>query len=279
MRPPDPDSQSIAETLAEAVRQSPQGLDTHTLAQSLAQTLSPTQERLATALQAAREQNLLLSFAGHWLTPEQTRHYLEALAQALLTLHAEKPKALFVPAQLALAKAQIPLAGKPAARLLAHAAAQNLLRLAPEDPLKPGLPPIAHADHRPDLPARQRALLDRALAALDQTHPNPANPYELHKILNIPPQAAQEIIRLGVQTGEILALDETVFYTPAAIEKIADHARQIFQNQPFTPAEFRDAVQTSRKYAVPLLEHLAKTLQTYRQEDPRTGELLHRFVT
>jgi selenocysteine-specific elongation factor len=85
----------------------------------------------------------------------------------------------------------------------------------------------------------------------------------------VPPQAVEEILKLGVESGDIVRLPDDIFYTPAQIETVQAKIQELFGSQSFTAADFRDKVQTSRKYAIPLLEFLDSVRFTLRLGDKR----------
>ena len=82
-----------------------------------------------------------------------------------------------------------------------------------------------------------------------------------------PIQAVQEILKLGVQAGEIAVVAEGVFYTPRQLAAIVEIAMARSEGRPFSAAEFRDWLGTSRKYAIPLLEHFGARRVTMRVAD------------
>jgi len=72
------------------------------------------------------------------------------------------------------------------------------------------------------------------------------------------------------EAGQLVAVSQDLLYpaqTLADIKKVV--ADRIATTGPFTVAEFRDLVGTTRKYAVPLLEYFDQTGVTRRQGDVR----------
>jgi len=130
---------------------------------------------------------------------------------------------------------------------------------------------IKRSDHRIALSERQAQLLARVVEVLE-TFPVDVPPtMELSRLVGVPPQATDEILRLGWEAGMVLRIED-LWYTPKQLEGIKERVRELGAKGPFTAAEFRDAVGTSRKYAIPLLEHLDAVGFTRRMGDRRVLE-------
>ena len=84
-----------------------------------------------------------------------------------------------------------------------------------------------------------------------------------------PRQAVDEIVRLGVEAGQIIRLTDDLYYSHLQIEELKAKVAEFSGNKPFTAAQFRDSVGTSRKFAIPLLEYLDKIRFTTRTGDNR----------
>src|SRR5262249_15768452 len=98
---------------------------------------------------------------------------------------------------------------------------------------------------------------------------NTPNPHQISLLVNAPIQAVEEALKLGVQTGEILALDEGVYFTPAQIEVLKDRTREIVGRRSFSAAELRDALGTTRKFIIALVEDFDRIGLTRRNGDER----------
>ncbi len=85
------------------------------------------------------------------------------------------------------------------------------------------------------------------------------------------PASAREILDDWAESGRIVRLGAGICATPDALEAIKEKVRGAFGREPeLTAAQLRDALETSRKYLIPLLEHLDTTGFTRRQGDVRT---------
>ncbi|MEB3329149.1 MAG: selenocysteine-specific translation elongation factor [Candidatus Sericytochromatia bacterium] len=121
--------------------------------------------------------------------------------------------------------------------------------------------------HAPQLPAdlaRSREAMLRVLA----TQP-------LADQADFEPLGAGD--RLGalledlVESGGLLRFAGGIFTTPAGLAGIKDRLRAAFApGAPLTASQMREAIGTSRKYAIPFLEHLDASGFTRRQGDART---------
>ena len=70
--------------------------------------------------------------------------------------------------------------------------------------------------------------------------------------------------------GEIVRISEGIWLLPLQIESIQSVLRDRYPDQqPFSVPEFKDLLNVSRKYAIPLLEHLDREGFTRRIGDRR----------
>lgn len=98
------------------------------------------------------------------------------------------------------------------------------------------------------------------------------SPPDLDELLSEFPdeQQASDLLALLFEQGELVKVAEFAFH-PKAVEKAKQIARQLCQQQgSFTVSQFREALNTTRKYAIPLLEFLDRIGVTIRKGDVRT---------
>jgi selenocysteine-specific elongation factor len=110
-------------------------------------------------------------------------------------------------------------------------------------------------------PAQQRQVdtLRRALAASPYSPPSPADT-----------GADPEVIASLVDSGELVKLDETLYYRRATYDEMVARVLQTIDEQgDINVAAMRDIFGTTRKYAIPLLEHLDDQKITRRVGDVR----------
>jgi selenocysteine-specific elongation factor len=128
-------------------------------------------------------------------------------------------------------------------------------------------PPLAVRDGRvvparptDELPAPVRAGVEAVLADLAKA---PYAAPEAHRLrdLGLGPRE----LAAAVRTGALARVGEAVYLAPAAVAGAAEPLRAL--PQPFTLAEARKAWGTSRRVAVPLLQHLDERGATRRLPD------------
>jgi selenocysteine-specific elongation factor len=110
-------------------------------------------------------------------------------------------------------------------------------------------------------PAQQRQVdtLRRALAASPYSPPSPAD-------TGVDP----EVVASLVDSGELVKLDETIYYSRATYDEMVARVLQTIDEQgDINVAAMRDIFGTTRKYAIPLLEHLDDQKITRRVGDVR----------
>jgi selenocysteine-specific elongation factor len=166
-----------------------------------------------------------------------------------------------VPREAAVRRAGLTWSGKPLDRIVAALSAADKLKA---DGTGIRLPSFKIA-----LTERQRSFLDRVVEALGQGGASPPSPADLAQIVHAPPQAVEEILRLGVEAGEVYRVADGIFFTPGQIAELKEKVRAMGKSGPFTAAQFRDAVGTTRKFAIPLLEHFDSIRFTVRVGDQR----------
>jgi len=248
---------SLPEAILATVGDDPNGVPTDEIARRLGKTV----QELGDPIEALRKDRKLMGFAGLWFQPETFRTEAETFIRALREENEATPMVAFIPRDRVLKRTGRTWEGKPLDRIISL--------LAEIGKLEQNGPQIKHAQFRVQMNPKQRQLLDRVLAELTKEPVNVASHPDLARALVVPPQAITEVLRVGSQAGEVVAVGEYLHYTPQQIEGIKKRLRDAFGNRPFTAAEGKDALGTSRKYAIPLFEHLDKIRFTLRTGDTR----------
>jgi selenocysteine-specific elongation factor len=223
--------------------------------------LGRSQQALGEVFESLRAEKKALGFAGLWFEPKAFAKAAAGLLEALQTMHAERPMQSLVPREAAVRRAGLTWSGKPLDRIVAALSAADKLKA---DGTGIRLPSFKIA-----LTERQRSFLDRVVEALGQGGASPPSPADLAQIVHAPPQAVEEILRLGVEAGEVYRVADGIFFTPGQIAELKEKVRAMGKSGPFTAAQFRDAVGTTRKFAIPLLEHFDSIRFTVRVGDQR----------
>lgn len=250
---------SLPDQVVDCVARSLCGVETD----ELCRLVGRSRQEMGEVFEVLRREERLLGFAGLWLTPELYEACKVRLLETLKTLHAQAPNKATVPRERAVAGAELSWNGKPLDRLIA--------RMAETGDLVADGTLIKRSDHRLALSERQAQLLARVVEVLESFPVDVPPTLELSRLVGIPPQAADEILRLGWEAGMVVRIED-LWYTPKQLEGIRERVRALGSKGPFTAAEFRDAVGTSRKYAIPLLEHLDAVGFTRRMGDRRVLE-------
>ena len=108
------------------------------------------------------------------------------------------------------------------------------------------------------------AVVDR----FDQGGLTPPSPGELARALNAKPQILDGVIRHLVARGQLIRLPDGLILGASAVAALK---RDLFATawERFSVADFKDRFGLSRKWAIPLLEHLDSTGATRRMGDNR----------
>jgi selenocysteine-specific elongation factor len=126
-------------------------------------------------------------------------------------------------------------------------------------------------DHQPSLTAEQRALFDR-LVPIDDAAPFFPAPFAAAAtdVRRSPVAGASRAFDSMLALGALVKVGDDL-YRGSQISQIRARLEAFLsERNRMTPAEFRDLLGTSRKYAVPLLEWLDVRGVTIRDGDYRT---------
>ncbi len=130
---------------------------------------------------------------------------------------------------------------------------------------------LALQGHAAALSEADIALCERIRETLKASGVTPPLPTELAGQMNLDEATFESFVSLLADNGDVLRLDEKVLMHPAAVERAKAVALELFAAASgFTTTEFRDALSVSRKYAVPLLDHLDTIKWTVRSANRRT---------
>lgn len=93
---------------------------------------------------------------------------------------------------------------------------------------------------------------------------------EVAQTFRIPPQAVHEIVRLGVESGEITQLSDTLFFVTDQLFLYQDMVVELANQGPFSTHDFREKTGAPRKVAVGILDYFDSIGITEREDDLRT---------
>ena len=158
------------------------------------------------------------------------------------------------------------VAPEPPAGLFEHA----IDRLLSGRVVIPAGPLLRLADHRIRFSGKQDRIRNEILVLLVA---GKATPPDLNEIDAHLAQDAAEVhaVAAAMQAmGEIVRLDENLMFPPRTLEEIEqDLVGYLQRNREMSVSAFRDLVGTTRKYAVPLLNHFDNKGVTMRKGDVR----------
>ena len=110
----------------------------------------------------------------------------------------------------------------------------------------------------------------RLLDLLEKAGFQPPTKEELSQSLKIDQKRFADILKLMSKEGSLIRINESVYITSSTYKQMIENLRSFFGRKPdMTVAEFRDVLQTSRKYALPFLEYLDSNKITMRVGDVR----------
>lgn len=246
-----------ASDLVQVVHSAPLGI----MSGEIARLMGVSVQALGDEIERSKNKGEILGFAGLWFTGENFRAATEKFLTALREMHDLNPTKSLLPREQVAKLAEVPWRGKALDRLVSYWIHDGVMRGDGTN--------IASADHRPELSARQRSLLDRAKTILDEGGVSPAAAHVIAEGLNVPKHAIEEILRVGVDAGELIRVDEGIYYSEVVLACLRGRLVAEYAGKRFSAAEFKEFFGTSRKYAIPLLEWFDAVGVTLRQGDAR----------
>ena len=125
-------------------------------------------------------------------------------------------------------------------------------------------------DHRVELGAQEKSLSGKITAALARTPLAPPYLKEMEKAIGVERPRLNEVIRVMERQGEIVRVTTELYYLKDSIDRIKADLYSYFEtHEEMSAATFRDILQSSRKYTIPVLEHFDRTGVTMRVGDVR----------
>jgi len=243
--------------LSEAVRRAPGAVAPADAARAA---LLPAAAAEALGAQLAAEGVLLRTPDGRWAHRERVAELADAICERLAAFHAAQPQSVGT-GYVALCE-ELKCPDEVFGLAVSHAeAAGRLVR-------QGGW--LRLASHVARLSEADTALSRAAEAALREAGYCPPTPAELAARLAIPQKDAEAALARLTEQMAAVRLGGLWFHRDA-VARAAEVVRGLFSGRPtFTTMEFRDALGTSRKYAVPLLDYLDSLGITRRSGNQRT---------
>jgi selenocysteine-specific elongation factor len=210
------------------------------------------------AVRAASERGLV-TVGDAWADPEAVDAWGRAAAQAVSAYHDAHPVERAAPKDVALRA--LVAAGCPPG-----SSAEVLAALVPRGRLVPEGTGVRTLDHEPRLDERDAAARDALLAALAEHPFSPPGLTEAARAAG----ASDALVRELEADGLFVRLAGDLAFLPSAVEEAVTRLAEASAAEgPLTAARAKEVLQTSRKFALPLLEHLDRTGRTRRRGDVR----------
>lgn len=111
---------------------------------------------------------------------------------------------------------------------------------------------------------------NRILQAIEKAGFQPPTKEELSEMLSLPQKEIADILKLLAKEGRLSRINDSIYITSSAHNEMMSLLKAFFKNKPaMTVGEFRDILNTTRKYALPFLEYLDSNRITLRVGDVR----------
>jgi len=234
-------------------------------AEELARRLGSSAESVRPELSAlATEQHLLKVQAGNgelrWLSPAVVQRVTARAKRVLKEYFQRERLAEGMPRAEAVRRILRGRGGELADRYLEWLQAQRVLAVAGDRVTLPG--------RRAELSADESRLAAQVLAAYEGAGLTPPSPAELASRLAAKPQIFDGVVRYLAQQGRVARLPGGLLVSRAALDGLVAALRATGWDR-FTVPQFKERFALSRKWAIPLLEHLDSLAVTRRVGDDR----------
>ena len=109
-----------------------------------------------------------------------------------------------------------------------------------------------------------------ARAAMSELEAAGAEPPSVSELATKHGQQVSNVLRFLERTGEVVQVEQGRYYTRTALQQVLDRLEAVMpEDREYTPAEIREALNTSRKFLIPLLEYADRKGLTIRGEAGR----------
>lgn len=125
-------------------------------------------------------------------------------------------------------------------------------------------------EHKPEPDKNQQAVIDNIMKKLEAELFSPPGIKEIQESLNLGDEEFMEILSYLLAQGLVVKVGQDIYFANSAIEKGKDILAEYFaKEKELTLAQARDMLNTSRKYALPLIEYYDRIRFTRRVGDIR----------
>jgi selenocysteine-specific elongation factor len=218
-------------------------------------------DEIASMLGRLRDEGRAVEVDGGWIHAEVIRRHGQAVLAAIDQFHAADAQ------RVGMSRDELGAAVKvnPAVLNAVIASLLGLRQLLATGAL------LARPGWKSQVPERDQKACALLAARLQQAGFAPPSPDELAAALGEPPTRVASLLKLLAERSEVVRLDDKIWMHREAVEAGRQTALKLFRRAPsFSTMDFRDALGVSRKFAVPLVDHLDKTRFTVRNGNNRT---------
>jgi selenocysteine-specific elongation factor len=233
---------------------------------ALARRLGVTPEALEPELEALAERQRLLRVAlgrgraVRWLAPAVVERVAERARRVLGDYFRKERLAEALPKAEAVRRILRDRGDELADVYLQWLSAQKILQVAGEGVTLPG--------RKAELTGEETRLAARVLALYEKAGLTPPSPQELARELSAKPQIFEGVVGYLVRQGKLARLPGGLLLSATALEGMLAELRSTGWER-FTVPQFKERFHLSRKWAIPLLEHLDSQGATRRMGDER----------
>ena len=251
------DLANIEEGVLAAIHEDPNGVST----QEICRLIGLSQQQLGDHFERLIREKKIIGFAGIWYQPYIFLTQANLFLRTLKEMHDRSPMSLFQPRELVVQRIGRNWTGKPLERILAKLVELGKLEV---DGTR-----VKLAEFNIALNPKQEAFISRIESEMDKSFINIPYPSEIASKIGVPVQAVEEMMSTAARAGRIVKIGDTLYYTQNQMAKIKTAVADFAKGKPFTASEVKEALQTSRKYIIPILEHLDAMGFTERIDDRR----------
>jgi selenocysteine-specific elongation factor len=125
-------------------------------------------------------------------------------------------------------------------------------------------------DFRPEVKGEQAGLQQKALEIYKKADLKPPTLKELVAKLSADEREVKDLVNLLIERGDLVKVKEGFSFHRGAITRLEKGLVQFLkENGEITPAQFKELIGASRKFAIPLMEHFDQKKVTIRVGDKR----------
>ncbi|MEW6586950.1 MAG: selenocysteine-specific translation elongation factor [Nitrospirota bacterium] len=213
------------------------------------------------SLRELKENGILMQFEDILIHAQPLGQMKESVIKILSDFHKKNPLKPGLPKEELKAHFNIDsrLFGNLTASLKEVAAEKELLRL---------------TSFRPALSEVDQTVKTRILELLEKGEFQPPAKEELSQSLKMDQKHLTDILQLMAKEGSLVRINDSTYVTSFVFREMIDRLKDFYSKKPdMTVAEFRDILNTTRKYALPFLEYLDSNKITLRVGDVRKSLL------